>query len=228
MVPLPVLALTSGTFQHFQWKIYNIIHLKPRGGKWKRTGEEGEEVVTPSLSFRHIWNWLIRAPSCNFDLLCTTLIHFASALIQFATQQSIFFALLFSCALFSVLTVVLYALMSRGNTYHAFCWHSFPLFMKFILTWNALNWIAMPTMHRVQCIVQIVSLWRIRSGRVASLCFWWLMAARSLCATDYQMPWTLTHRYEIWKEKYKTGQNTNMKQITSVYISYNHKPSMTL
>ena len=87
--------------------------------------------------------------------------------------------------------------------YYSLCWYSYPPRIKCSTTPNALNSVSMLTMHRVQCIVKIVSLWRIRSARVASLCFWWLMAARSLCGTDYQMLGTPTHRYEIWKkEKY--------------------------
>ena len=149
---------------------------------------------------------LIRAPSCNFDLLCT-----ATTLIQYPV--------LFSHSLKVLLS-------DEQGHFADTLTHS-----QWNAIRNALNWNAMLTKHRVARIVEIVSLWRIRSARVASLCFWWLMAARSLCGTDYQMPGTPTHRYEIWTEKYKKGSKykflwlmkqhskTGFRQFSDVYCS---------
>ena len=41
---------------------------------------------------------------------------------------------------------------------------------------------------------------------MGSLCFWWLMGWRCLCARDYQMLAGHTHRDEILEEKHKRGQ----------------------
>ena len=59
----------------------------------------------------------------------------------------------------------------------------------------------------------------------ASLCFWWLMAPRPLCGTDYQMPWTPTHRRMKYEKK--STENTNFKRKKTKSFTVHRRWALT-